>query len=146
MSYSKRDSLLCVWWQKPWLFICPTCIHVALGVFEEPWVFPKSTSSLEHRLLRVVRECKNMVLYFSLPKPNHLFCLMVRRLPNVIWNFANGHGKGEMDDVRALFKHMVWKEQLKIRGEKLHNTIEMVDFLKVESNKYHVPTLGPNHI
>jgi hypothetical protein len=67
-------------------------------------------------------------------------------LPNVIWNFANGHGKGEMDDVRALFKHMVWKEQLKIRGEKLHNTIEMVDFLKVESNKYHVPTLGPNHI
>jgi hypothetical protein len=78
-----------------------------LGVFEEPWVFPKSTSNVEQWLLRAIQECQNMVLCLSLPKPNHLFCLTVKMLPNVTWNFANGHGKGEMDGARALFKHEV---------------------------------------
>jgi hypothetical protein len=32
---------------------------------------------------------------------------MVKRLLNVIWNFAIGHGKGEMDGARAFFKHEV---------------------------------------
>jgi hypothetical protein len=57
----------------------------------------------------------------------------------MFWNFfATGHGKGEIDGVGTLFKCEVRKEQLKPRGQRIQNAIEVVAFLEAESNKYHV--------
>jgi hypothetical protein len=57
----------------------------------------------------------------------------------LVWNFfVSGHGKGEVDGVGALLKREVKKEQIKHVGKKIHNAIEVVAYLKVEANKYHV--------
>jgi hypothetical protein len=38
------------------------------------------------------------------------------------WNyFANGHGKGKVDDVGALLKHEIRKDQIKPHAGKLQN-------------------------
>jgi hypothetical protein len=58
---------------------------------------------------------------------------------DVVWNFsAIGHGKGEIDEVKALLKIEVQKEQIKPQGQKLQNAKEICKFLIVEINKYHV--------
>jgi hypothetical protein len=45
----------------------------------------------------------------------------------MLWSFfAIGHGKGEVDGARALLKHEIKKEQLKLVGRKLHNKNEVV--------------------
>jgi hypothetical protein len=57
----------------------------------------------------------------------------------LIWNFfVTGHGKGEVDGIGALLKHVVKKEQIKPNGRKIQNAVEVLAFLKFEANKYHV--------
>jgi Mlc titration factor MtfA (ptsG expression regulator) len=50
--------------------------------------------------------------------------------------FGIGHGKGEVDGVGTLLKREIWKEQIKPRGRKIQNDIEVVAFLKSKTNKY----------
>ncbi len=57
----------------------------------------------------------------------------------MVWNyFTTRHGKGEVDDVGALLKCEVQKEQIKPTGLKIQNVAKMVAYLKAKSNKYHV--------
>jgi len=45
------------------------------------------------------------------------------------WNyFASGHGKGEVDNVSALLKHKIHKEQIKPQARKLQNAHDVVNF------------------
>jgi len=56
----------------------------------------------------------------------------------LIWNFfATGHGKGEVDGVRALLKREIKKEHIKLRGMKIQNATKVVAYLKSEANKIH---------
>jgi hypothetical protein len=56
-----------------------------------------------------------------------------------VWNFfVTRHGKGEVDDAHVLLKHEVKKEQIELGGRKIKNVANVVAYLQVESNKYHV--------
>jgi len=48
---------------------------------------------------------------------------------NMSWNyFANGHGKEEVDNVSALLKYEIHKEQIKPQAHKLQNAHDVVNF------------------
>jgi hypothetical protein len=56
-----------------------------------------------------------------------------------------GHGKGEVDRIKALLKHEVRKEQIKPTRRKIHNTFKVLAFLKFEANKYHATYPNVRH-
>lgn len=63
------------------------------------------------------------------------------------WNFfAIGHGKREVDGVGALLKCEIRKEQIKHARQKIQNDVEVVAYIKVESNNYHVFSKVRHHI
>jgi ABC-type transporter MlaC component len=58
------------------------------------------------------------------------------------WNYVTiGHGKGEVDGVRALLKQELNKKKMKPYGMKKQNVHEVVTYLKAKSNKYHASHL-----
>jgi hypothetical protein len=50
--------------------------------------------------------------------------------------------KGEVDGAGALLKREIQKKQIKPKGRKIQNVVEVVAFLKFEANKYHVAHLN----
>jgi hypothetical protein len=54
----------------------------------------------------------------------------------MIWNyFAIGHGKGEVDDIRALLKREFRKEQIKPNVCKLQCVGNVVKYLRKEATR-----------
>ncbi len=52
------------------------------------------------------------------------------------WNyFDSGHGKGRWDGARASIKHAFRFEQVKPNGVRLHNALDVVNFLQDHFNQ-----------